>query len=249
VAWLHEGQLQYDGSAPILPTPVATIEYLPQWATEYLEWNTPSSEMAAYIRSGQAKGIADGSFKNRKGTAVFAIVSPDGHSSIYGMHTTPGPGDAQCSYRSENGGILGILLVCKLLHQAYSLEGGSLTAGCDNLESGKFCLLYDHQLRPTDDHYDILAAARSLKADLPFRIQYRHVEGHQRPRYPGRPLDTWATLNENMDSLAKAYWQHAETQDRPLACKPNEWTVTHQGHCIITKFRKRLTRQLASKEL
>jgi hypothetical protein len=50
----------------------------------------------------------------------------------------------------------------QLLHQAYSLQGGYLTAGCDNLESRKFCLVYDHLLRPTDDHYDILAAARNL---------------------------------------------------------------------------------------
>jgi hypothetical protein len=143
VAWLHEGKLQYHGSAPILPAPAAQIETLPRallrldpawkWATEYLEWNTAPSEIAVYIRSGQVKGIADGSFKNQKGTVAFAIVGPDGHSRIYGMHRTPGPSYTQCSYRSENSGILGILLVCKLLHQAYSLQGGSLTAGCDNL--------------------------------------------------------------------------------------------------------------------
>jgi hypothetical protein len=52
-----------------------------------------------------------------------------------------------------------------------------------------------------------------------------------------------------MDSLAKAYWRHTETWDRPLCCQPNEWIVTHQGHRIISQLRQRLTRQIASRKL
>jgi hypothetical protein len=56
--------------------------------------------------------------------AAFAIVTEDGSAGIYGMNRTPGP------YRSENGDLVGILLICHLLNQEYSLQIGSLVMGC-----------------------------------------------------------------------------------------------------------------------
>jgi hypothetical protein len=159
IAWLEDTVLQYHGSAPLrlTPTPECTtlrhaIDSLaPEWqcwALENLEWNLDPRLLAQYIRAGTVKAIADGSFKNLKGTAAFALVTSDGALGLYGMHRTPGPSAAQCSYRSENGGILGILLVCHLLHLAYGLDDGSLVIGCDNLESEKKCLQYSGQARP-----------------------------------------------------------------------------------------------------
>jgi hypothetical protein len=99
------GAMQYHGSAPVLLTPTPLIHTLPQaiinldpqwkWAIEYLEWNTDPSIIAEYIRTGQAKNIADGSFKILKGTAAFAIVGPNGQSGIYGMQRTPEPSYSQ----------------------------------------------------------------------------------------------------------------------------------------------------------
>jgi hypothetical protein len=83
-------------------------------------------------------GSASQQLMRQGSTAVFSFLV---------ICSSCGPSYSQCSYCSENGGIIGILLVCKLLHQAYSLQGGSIIAGCDNLESGKFCLVHTQRLR------------------------------------------------------------------------------------------------------
>jgi hypothetical protein len=62
------------------------------------------------------------------------------------MHRTHCPITAQCSYCSENGSILGILLVCHLLHLAYGLDEGSLIIGC---EKNPFNIRVKHGQRTT----------------------------------------------------------------------------------------------------
>ena len=135
------------------------------------------------------------------------------------------------------------------MHNAYSLEGGSITIGCDNLESGKRCILQTAPIKPTEDHYDIIAAAQELRDKLPFKPQYLHVEGHQRTKYPGKPLDEWALLNEDMDALAKAYWNHTEHLPSPHQCRPHEWKILFKGTPIVTKFDTRLRRLIEGNQL
>jgi hypothetical protein len=259
VAWVDDEGLQYHGSSPLIVLPPTVCNTLHQaihqlapewkWALEKMEWTIDPATLAQHIRNGTAKAIADGSYKEQKGTAAFAIVTADGSTGIYGMNRTPGPTATQCSYRSENGGLVGILLLCHVLHRAYGLQHGQLVLGCDNIESGKKCIQYHGTARPTDNHYDILHAARTLRSWLPFQPSYLHVEGHQRTKYPGRPLDLWATLNENMDALAKAYWRHTSTWDRPEHCMPNEWVATFNGHRIVTNFTSNLKLQLARRDI
>ena len=143
---------------------------------------------------GQAKAITDGSCKLNKGTAAFAITTADGTRGIYGMHKTPGEDAIQGSYRSETGGITGILLLTMMLHQLYDLSGGNLIVRCDNIEAGKHSIIYTDNTRPSKDHFDLVHANRTLHQQLPFQLQYKHVEGHQRSKYPGKKLDVWAEL-------------------------------------------------------
>ena len=259
VAWLTDGELQFRGSAPkqvqttvrpqTLEAAIDTLEDEWCWAIEHIEWNVDPSSIANEIKAGTARAITDGSFKAQKGTAGFAIVDHTCKQGIYCMHRTPGPEYSQCSYRSENGGIVGILLVLKLLDDTYSLDTGDLVIGCDNIESGKHCLQYTGPLAPTTDHYDILAAAYELRSKLPLQPRYLHVEGHQRTKHPKRQLDQWATLNEDMDALAKAYWRHTAHMERPSLCKPREWIVSFQGMRIITKFNSRLRKAIEGQRL
>jgi hypothetical protein len=121
-----------------------------------------------------------------------------------------------------------------------------LIIGCDNLESGRKCLDFSGTARPTDDHYDLLHAARHLRKKLPFQPEYKHVEGHQRTKHPRRTLTLWAMLNEDMDALAKAYWRHTAARPRPENCMPGEWTASYNGARIVTAFTSRLTSQLAT---
>jgi hypothetical protein len=119
VAWESDAQLHYHGSAPFAltaqPAPTtlsAAIRALDAdwfWAVKKIEWTIDPACTADGLRNGTAKAITNGSFKESKGTAGFAIVTEDGSRGIYGMNRTPGPADAHCLYRSENGGIVGLM--------------------------------------------------------------------------------------------------------------------------------------------
>lgn len=73
------------------------------------------------------------------------------------------------------------------------------------MEAGRHAISVESPPSPSDDHFDIISAIFEIKKRLPVRLIYRHVEGHQREKYPGRPLDSWALLNDDVDTLAKAY--------------------------------------------
>jgi hypothetical protein len=80
---------------------------------------------------------------------------------------------------------------------------------------------------PSDDHFDIISAIFAIKRRLPVQLSYRHVEGYQREKYPGRPLDSWALLNDDMDTLVKTYWllcHRNDTPKRQSICH-EEWAV------------------------
>ena len=259
VAWLRDGVYHYHGSCRSQQDTTTKPETLNeaiqalapewQWVFSYWEATIEPAELAHLIVQGEAKAITDGSCKNKKGTAAFAITTSDGTRGVYGMHKTPGNDEIQGSYRSETGGITGILLLVKLLHQTYDLTGGDLIAGCDNVEAGRRSIMFTSDTRPSEDHFDLVHANRTLHRELPFQLTYKHVEGHQRSKYPRRKLDVWAELNEAMDANAKAYWQY--TQQWPVIQDifPGEWKIEIDGDKVVQDFSKTLRRIIEGKAL
>jgi hypothetical protein len=107
-------------------------------------------------------------------------------------------------------------------------------AGCDvTFTATDTTILYK------DNHFDIISAIFDKNKQLPVRLIYHHVEGHQRERYPGRPLDSWALLNDNMDTLAKAYWLICHHQNTPATQQVgnNEWAIWIDNEKICKKFK------------
>ena len=53
--------------------------------------------------------------------------------------------------------------------------------------------------------YDMISAIRWVIQQSPITWTHRHIKGHQDDDGT-EPLDRWATLNVEMDNLAKAFW-------------------------------------------
>ena len=259
VGWMDNGELTFTGwmktSVPstvhhtindwLTEEPISMV-----WATQDLQQNGDLSDIAIAIERGSAIAVADGSFKACKGTSAFMIGTGTAETQLRGTNQVPGSPAAQCSYRSELAGILGIVLCLKAICAEYNIQSGRATIACDNLEAGLQSLEYDWEVQPTADHFDILRCIRDLRAALPITLKYRHVEAHQREKYGRSDMDIWAKLNDEMDAAAKVKWAHIE--DAPYldeSVGKNEWAVYYDEHKIVKDFKTALRRGIQSTAL
>jgi hypothetical protein len=108
------------------------------------------------------------------------------------------------------------------------------------LEADQHGILFESPPSPSDDHYDIISAIFEIKQRLPVKLVYQHVEGHHQETDPRCPLGSWALLNDDMDTLAKAYWLLCHQQnisESQQVCK-NEWTVWIGNKMVCKNIKK-----------
>ena len=137
--------------------------------------------VAAAIMRGDARAVSDGSYKEGHGTSAFVLHGQDHHKAIRGRNTIPGRPEEQCAYRSELGGVAGILTMAELLCQFYSIESGALEIGLDG-ESVIKKLKAKKEPGPNDSHYDLLKDCRHRIKSLPIKIRFRWVLDRRPPR-------------------------------------------------------------------
>ena len=65
--------------------------------------------VAAAILRGDARAISDGSYKDGHGTSAFVLHGDCPTKTINGRNVIPGKAAIQCAYRSELGGVTGII--------------------------------------------------------------------------------------------------------------------------------------------
>jgi hypothetical protein len=198
------------------------------WAVEYLVDSGHIEATALGLAAGTEIAVADGSFKNQLGTAAFTLINEQTGHRLEGANLVPGQPSDQSAYQSELAGLFGIMIVCKLVCQVFKVSEGYIESACDGLAAGQHALVYDSSPSPTQDHFEMISAIKTMKQVLPITSLYRHVKGRQIGKYPRCKLDKWAILNDKMDSLVKAFWtiqewraHHSPQQD----VAPNKWTI------------------------
>jgi hypothetical protein len=92
-----------------------------RWSVQNLQIQGDLIRLLQTIEDGTAYSGTDGSYKDGHGTAAFRIQN-DLADQITGCNITPGLQEHQLAYRSELGGIVGILVLLDLLHQHYDLR-------------------------------------------------------------------------------------------------------------------------------
>jgi hypothetical protein len=91
---------------------------------------------------------------------------------LEGANLIPGQPIDQSAYRSELGGVYGIMLTCQLLCKVYHVTQGSIEVACDGLSAGQESLVYDSPPNPSRDHFDMIEAIRTMKKQLPLCTHY-----------------------------------------------------------------------------
>jgi hypothetical protein len=210
-----------------------------QRAVEWLEQIGELEQLAAGIQTGTTIAIADGSFKDLRGTSGFALIHGDSYQRINGANQVPGEDSDQVSYRSELAGIYGALLLAQMVCKIYDIETCHIVVACDDESAGQKAINWQYPPKPSNDHFDMLNAIHQLRQLLPITTEFRHVEAHQREKYGSRKaLDKWAIWNDERDSLAKANWSF--TREAPPCSSKlvygKEWAVWVNGKKVCKQF-------------
>ena len=255
VAWITDnGTLHYHGYHSQIPqdevneTRTQRVKskmrkhWLFKWSTI---WTTDKLQrIIRELHNRTAIGVTDGSFQSQKGTAGFCLLSPDVWKAACQI---PGEHSSQCSYRSELGGILGILTMVDIIAQETNITNGSITIGCDNVQAGEHALEWKRFPSPTQDHFDILQQIHILRKRLRIDVRYYYVEGHQLERY-GEYGDKWAKINDQMDSLAKkAMTQYEQTSNTTI--DDNEWQIILPSGKVSRRFKQSIRHYISSLRL
>ena len=185
--------------------------------------------------------MCDGSYKLHHGTAAFALQTGSARAGrILGSNQTPGAEEEQNSFRSELGGIYGIVIVLKQLCQTHHIIAGGIEIACDCL--GALQAVFTHEWDdPSQSSFDLIHQIRREIQASPLTWTWRHVKGHQDQHTRFDALDWRSQLNVEMDSLAKAYW-NATFTDRTTFydADPTMWRLSHSGRQFSSLDRKLL---------
>jgi len=171
------------------------------------------------ITNGYAVAVSNGSFQEQVGLAACTIESQTHHHRIRGQGRTPGTSNNQGAYRSELFGIWGILTTLQQIIKKHQIQKGGVLLACDRLTALKQAQV-KYPVDPHAAHYDLIGAIRTICKELPIKIKFEHVKGHQDSRQL-TALTRLATMNVEMDAVAK------QTIDA-AAIGPKQYQLGHE---------------------
>jgi hypothetical protein len=105
---------------------------LDQWAIQEIIVTDDGVAMAQAIRNGTAIAVSDGSYKDGRGTSAFILETSDNFDErgrIVGVNCIPGETEDYTSYRSEIGGVSGVVETVGITCARHSITSGAIKSG------------------------------------------------------------------------------------------------------------------------
>ena len=169
------------------------------------------------IQMGSLAVFSDGSAKaGVEGTCAWGVATHDDEVALLAAgFRVPGPPEAQCSYRSELAGLLGIVVFLRRLMSSFSAVTGTVTFATDSDAVLGRIFRKGHPATVADHSWDLLSLCQSMMTGLPsLTWQWRHLKGHQ-DKGSG-DLDIWARRNIFADSCAGAVYDQVPQHEFPI---------------------------------
>jgi hypothetical protein len=207
---------------------------LDQWSIPEITMADDGKDIAQAISRGSAIAVSDGSYKDGRGTSAFILEISDNFDRtgrIVGVNSIPGENEDQSLYRSEIGGVSGIVETIGILCDRYSITSGAVEMGLDGEQAMKN-IFGEWPLHPKQADYDLLKDIRKKIKRSPLQWTGRWVEGHQDDQVELDEMDRWSQLNVETDGLAKEYWNDCMERDNWLPNKgftDEGWSVWVEG--------------------
>jgi hypothetical protein len=195
----------------------------PEWFTR-MEVSLPDddgAEFAEAMRTGQAVAVADGSFKDERGTA--AVILEGGNSRITLLAMVPGLRSQQSALRSELLGLLALVRWVEDFAQEWDIDSGAVAAACDNRVAVAAAANFRLPVVLRSAHFDVVSALRDAIRRSPVKWSFQHVKGHT----VGPQRTRWERLNGVADEACKQFWHQQASVDGLLdqTVAGDEWAV------------------------
>ncbi len=164
-----------------------------KWALSNLTLLEDGELLGDAIRSGQARAVSDGSFKEKFGTAAWVFYHNETNATLgNGRLITPGCLNDQCAYRSELSGIYGIALTLHELASYQDFTGGHIKIACDG-ESALHQCFKPWDSNPLAKHFNLIQATRTAIRKTPLGWSWEHVRATKTTKTTCSPLPNSAT--------------------------------------------------------
>ena len=212
------------------------------WAISEMSHDDNGLAIATALRQGTAIAVSDGSFKDSQGTAAFIIEGASLEGRLVGVNVIPGEEDSQSPYRSELGGVAGILEALHCICIAQTVTSGHVTVGLDGEQAMKQAFS-EWPLDPCQPDYDMLQHIRGMIRASPLTFSSRWIESHQDDSKSVTQLDRWGRLNVECDGLAKAFWNinaSAKSWAPNLQFGHEKWSLWIDGKKLSRVDKKKL---------
>jgi hypothetical protein len=226
-----------------------TLEQRIQTSPESMQWAVSSfavadggAVIAEVIWQGIAVAVCDGSFKDTIGMAAYILEGAMMAKCMMVVLVTRGEPSDQSPYRSKLSGLFGVVTMVHIICEQFKITSGAIEVGCDCESTLRhvFGKGPSFEAGIKDPDYNLWSAIRKMLANSPITWKWRHVEGHQDDNGI-EDLDRWATLNIEMDNLAKVYWNNmCEEPAVSLPVHDKYWLVRIQGKKFSSRLDERL---------
>ena len=210
-----------------------------RWALNNIVMTEEIDEIIEDIIKGTAIGVSDGSFKDEFGTASWAIENESGTQRINGDGIIPGFPSDQSAYRSEIGGLYGLVLAVEIIKDLWKIRSGAIVLGCDGINALYQALdIKNVTISSKQQQFDLLSGIQGYIRDSIIKFIPIHIKGHQDDLKMIDELDRWAIINIEMDLRAKNCWHENSRTGRYVkyTVPKGMWKVSILGNRISNHF-------------
>jgi len=145
------------------------------WCLE-LKQTSALVDFQSKLWHGHGYAVSDGSYKNGNGAAAWIIEGWTAVNRLKGTCFTPGGPNDHSSFHGKLAGILGVLHVLSFWRSPTGRPPCRIA--CDG-KSVINRLSSPRPIKPTEPHFDLLQAVRTMINTCGFTIQLVFVHGHQ----------------------------------------------------------------------
>ena len=230
-----------------------------RWTCWITKWPDDIAALLLDIQAGRAVAVSDGSYHPlvKLSTAAWVIQSTVTGDRMVGGGIVPGLLLDHNSYRSELGGLLGIVIFLRAVEMItrppITPLAAALTIACDGKSAlYKSLLTAKCHFSSKNKACDIISAIIDHHQKLHISLCPEHVEGHRDRQ--GNQLTLLEQLNVEMDDLAKrilatAVLRDEHPADTLLSRTEGLTPVFHNSAPINSCLQATLARQIASYQL
>ena len=224
------------------------------WICSWMSNPLCLSKLVDHLYKGDGLGISDGSYKKTWGLCSAGWIVWTPIEEIKGGGTIPGPLHSSSSYRGELGGLLGLVIILRILERLYPpTTQYTIKIGCDGLSALTRAMLTTREYTNTSHKdFDLISRIISYREGLVAKLYPIHVKGHQ--VFKDKPLTRAAILNHRMDTLAKEINTYSLINDSPVPDAPpiSSYGITqvdHKDEPIVSALTQTLVQRVSGDRL